>query len=158
MPLGEGSCVPQNQTSICCLQPLVWPSQKIEFVSPASLETIRRKPRELTLRRPVGHLQDLAGCVLSILRFSFLNSGGFRPLRCCDSPGVQTHARRDRWPADMPPSCEPPQASLGSCCPSMFLSHRPSLDPSCAGVPSWLPPPARSADACCVAWSKAYAW
>ena len=71
VPPGGGSCVPQNQTSICCLQPLVWPSQKIEFVSPASLETIRRKPREHMLRRPVGHLQDLAGCVVSILRFLF---------------------------------------------------------------------------------------
>ena len=42
------------------------PSQKIKFVFSASLETIRREPREISLRRPVGHLQDLAVCVLRI--------------------------------------------------------------------------------------------
>ena len=41
VPRGEGSCLTQNQTSICCLGP-VWPSQKIEFVFPASPETFRR--------------------------------------------------------------------------------------------------------------------
>src|SRR5947209_18087243 len=52
----------QNRTSICCLRSFARPSQKIEFVFSASPETIRRRPREIALRRPVGHRQDLAAC------------------------------------------------------------------------------------------------
>ena len=63
VPLGEGSCLTQNQTSICCLGP-VWPSQKIEFVFPASLETSRGGLGSIPLRRPVRNRRDLAGCAL----------------------------------------------------------------------------------------------
>jgi Tol biopolymer transport system component len=38
------------------------PSQKIEFVFSASPETIRREPREGSLLRSVGNMQDLAVC------------------------------------------------------------------------------------------------
>ena len=54
VPLGEGSCLTQNQTSICCLRP-VWPSQKIEFVFPASLETMRWGLGSIPLRCSVGY-------------------------------------------------------------------------------------------------------
>jgi len=38
--------------------------RRLSLWSPASLETIRWGPRELTLCRPVGYRRDLAGCAL----------------------------------------------------------------------------------------------
>ena len=53
-----------------------WPSQKIEFVFSASLETIRREPLEITLLRSVGNQQDLAVCALcNPVCFSLISGG-----------------------------------------------------------------------------------
>src|SRR3982074_3625114 len=63
------------EPDIHLLSPARRPSQKIEFVFSASLETIRRVPQEIALRRPVGHSRDLAACTLSH-SVLFLASGG----------------------------------------------------------------------------------
>jgi hypothetical protein len=56
-----------------------WPSQKIEFVFSASLETIRREPLEITLLRSVGNQQDLAVCALcNSVYFSVISGGSGR--------------------------------------------------------------------------------
>jgi hypothetical protein len=56
-----------------------WPSQKIEFVFSASLETIRREPREITPLRSVGNQQDLAVCALcNSVWFSLISDGSGR--------------------------------------------------------------------------------
>jgi hypothetical protein len=55
------------------------PSQKIEFVFSASLEAIRREPREITLLRSVGKQQDLAVCALcNPVCFSLISGGSGR--------------------------------------------------------------------------------
>jgi hypothetical protein len=77
------SCSVQNQTSICCFRPASGLEQKIEFVFPASLETIRRGPRELTLRRPVGNWRDLAG--------------GSAESSCCGSLATVLQAATGAW-------------------------------------------------------------
>ena len=48
-----GPRIPQDPTSICCLR-LEESAQKIEFVSSASPETIRREPPEFDLLRSVA--------------------------------------------------------------------------------------------------------
>jgi len=42
----------------------------IEFVFAASPETIRREPQDFHVHRSVGHLQDLAACVIRVKHFS----------------------------------------------------------------------------------------
>jgi hypothetical protein len=51
------------------------PSQKIEFVFSASLETTQRGPQKIALLCPVPNLQDLAACTLSNSVFSLARGG-----------------------------------------------------------------------------------
>src|SRR5438270_1262122 len=131
------------------------PSQKIECVFSASLETIRREPREISLRRPVGHLQDLAVCALRI-SFCFPPAAVMRLLYPA-LPAVRRLASLDPPQVNTPPSSAPPPVLRDWHFLSVFPSHRPRpvhgsvwarvlrLPPGCVGC------------VCCAAWKAEFA-
>ena len=63
MPLGEGSCLSQNQTSICCLWPFEGLHRRLSLCSlPVPKQFEGSLGREF--RRSVGKMQDLAAAML----------------------------------------------------------------------------------------------
>ena len=143
----------QDRTSICCLE-FGKPSQKIEFVFSASPETMRRGLGS-RLRRPGGHLQDLAACpsmnldvfALPLLRKVF-QATAWRPCsRQIRSPVVCA-----RPPAYESPFSWPPQGWRAPC----FLSAVPCREQEpvheSGDRPAWPLPPAPAGYACFPAW------
>lgn len=77
----------------------------IEFVFSASPETIRRKPLEIALRRPVGNKQDLAACAPCNL--VFLPQAAVKPPGGCGLLNERNLVLRDQLRAARQPSSGP---------------------------------------------------
>src|SRR4051794_22380844 len=110
VPLGGGSCFAEPDIHLLS-QVFARPSQKIDFVLSASPETIRRKPREIPLRRPVGNKQDLAACAPCNL--SFLPQAAVKPPGGCGLLNERNPVVRDRLRAARQPSSGPQRSWLG---------------------------------------------